>query len=177
MKNNADQTDAPVQTLPVYPAEALHVIEGIARNEALGFGDELMLEDTYKFDPAAPIQPFSLQLAKDGRTLLLAPGTGSGSAGNIVHLDCCITLLAPDGRDVEVLVLVEIEDGGVEGVTFLPLSPLDPSAEYRLVRIDHAAAAPRFADLCCTAFLAGTRITRASGEQVEIEKLRPATRC
>ena len=164
--------DAPLttQTVPVYAAEALVVSDGVARGEPISFADELVMDDVYQLVPGQSRAPLSLTIPDDGG-FLVAPDSRMGHAGNRVVLDACLTLMGPDSFTVEVLVLVEVEGGGVEAVYVLPLAALTPGSDYRLVGVDRHAATTRFAEVACVSFTRGTHITMASGRQVPIEEL------
>ena len=80
-----------------------------------------------------------------------------------------LTLMAPDGDRVELLLLDH--RGSAGGLYVLPLSPMAPRIEYALLMADTAPADTRLADLVCVSFARGTMITLASGEQRRIEFL------
>ncbi|MEJ8560953.1 Hint domain-containing protein [Yoonia sp. GPGPB17] len=90
---------------------------------------------------------------------------------NTVHLDSCLTMMAPDGSTHEALILVEIEDHGVADIFLLPLGELLPSVDYRLVGIERHTATRRFAEAASGSFARGTRITMGDGQMRPIETL------
>jgi Hint domain len=157
------------QTLPVYRAAALRVTEGVARGDAMGIADDLVLDDVYQLQPAARRDRLTLSVGDDG--LSIDAASGLGRPGAPVFLDCCLTLMGRDSATCEALVLVEVEDGGVADVYVLPLAPLASRSDYRLVGVDRQAAALRLAEVACVSFTRGTRITMATGAQVPIEDL------
>lgn len=165
----ASQSD----TLPVLPADALRVSVGAAAGDAMSFADDLVLDDIYEIDPQVARAQLGLQLGPRLRTFRVSPDSVAGTPGAAVHLDCCITLMEPQGSAIEVLVLVEVDGGMVAAVYLLPLSDLTADTPYRLVRVDRHAATQRFAQVACVSFAAGTRITRPDGTQTPVQDLRP----
>lgn len=164
-----------LQTVLIYPADDFRVADGVAQGEAVSFADELVLDDIYWLSSRATRSRLSLQIG-DGEPRFRVASGELGKPGNPVYLDCCLTLMGRDGLTYEALILVEVEAGGVEAggvgaVYFLPLAPLSPKTDYRLVGIDRHAATTRFAEVACVSFTRGTRITMASGQQVPIEDL------
>lgn len=164
------------QVLSVLSAEDFRVSEGVARGEPMGFADELVMDDIYELAPGAHRRPLRVSVADDPRSFRIEPGGSTGKTGNLVVLDCCVTLMVPDGSTIEVLVLVEVEDGGVAAVHLLPLAPLSPKTDYRLVGVDRHAGTTRLAEVACVSFTRGTHITMASGRQVRVEDLRVGDR-
>jgi hypothetical protein len=163
------------QDLRVLPADSLVVTDGAARGEALGIADDLVMDDVYQLAPPAGRSDLAVERDREGR-LAVAAGSPAGTAGHAVHLDACLTLMAPDGRTLELLVLVEVEGDAIAEVWALPLGPLEPRTDYRLVGIDRHAATARLAEVACVSFVRGTRITLAGGEQRPVEELRVGDR-
>ena len=157
------------QILPVHLARDLRVIEGVADGDPITFADDLVLDDVYALSPQAPRLRLALSLA-DGR-FAIATGSETGRPGNRLHLDCCLTLMAPDGTTCEALVLVEAEGDEVAEVYALPFIPLEPHLGYRLVGVDRHAATTRLAEVAYVSFTRGTHITLGSGAQVPVERL------
>lgn len=168
------------QNLLVFSATDFVVTDGVAEGDPVSFADELVMDDVYQLQAFA--RRSRLGLAVEVGTLD-APNSGSGSfsvakgsevgqAGNALHLDCCMTLMAPDSTTFEALVLVEVDEGAVAGVYLLPLATLQPRTDYRLVGLDRHSATTRFAEVACVSFTRGTLITMASGQQVPIEDLK-----
>ncbi|WP_373356978.1 Hint domain-containing protein [Pseudoroseicyclus sp. CXY001] len=162
------------ETLPVYRAEEFTVSHGVAEGDPVSFADELVIDDSYMLARAATRG--ELKLDRTEAAFRVAPGSALGGAGRTVHLDSCLTLMGSGGDTLEALILVEVEDGAAEGIYLLPLAPLSPEAEYRLVGIDRHAATRRFAEVACVAFARGTLMTMATGEQRPIEALKPGDR-
>ena len=160
------------QTIIVYRASDLSVTEGVAEGDTLSFADELVLDDTYQLHRSAQRGRLTLAVEEDGPGFLLMKDSQFGTAGNQVVLDCCITVMAPDGTTFEGLLFVEIEAEGVEDIYFLPLASIVADTDYRLVGVDRHAATTRFAEVACVSFTRGTHITMASGRQTLIENLK-----
>lgn len=160
------------QTITVYSASDLIVTEGVAEGDPLSFADELVMDDTYQLHRSARRARLTLALDEDGPGFILAEDSQLGTIGNQVVLDCCITIMAPDGTTFEGLIFVEIEADGVEDIYFLPLATIIADTDYRLVGIDRHTATTRFAEVACVSFTRGTHITMASGRQMPIEDLK-----
>jgi len=165
-----DKPHALHQTVPVYHAHSFRVRDGVAEGDAISFADELVLDDVYELDAKAHRSPITLSHLTDGTGFEVSGGT-LGTVGNRIALDCVLMLMAPDSTTLEALVMVELQDGGVEAIYLLPLATLMPKTDYRLVGVDRDKAAMRFAEVACVSFTRGTHITMASGEQRPIEDL------
>ena len=161
-----------IQTLPVYRSEGFVVVSGVAEGDGISFADELVMDDFYGLTPGARRELLSVALGAEDRLFEVAEGTGAGTPGNPLALDCCITLMAPDGTTYEALVLVEIEEDMAAEIYLLPLATLAPDVEYRLVGVDRQTATTRFSEVACVSFTRGTHITMANGEQRPIERLK-----
>lgn len=169
-------TDQPTrQDLRVLPGTSLVVVDGAAQGDALAIADDLVMDDVYRLAPRAGLAALVIERGRGGG-LSVAAGSPSGGPGRRMHLDACLTLMAPDGRTVEVLVLVEVEAGVVAEIWALPLGALEPRTDYRLVGIDRHSATSRLAEVACASFVRGTRITLADGEQRAVEELRVGDR-
>ncbi len=160
------------QTLLVFPADAFVVTDGVAEGDAISFADELVMDDLYRLTPGKVRARLTLAVTQNGDGFQVGLKSDSGKPGNPLHLDCCITLMAPDSTTYEALVLVEADDGAVAAIYLLPLATLQPHTDYRLVGVDRHAATTRLAEVACVSFTRGTHITLASGAQVRIEELR-----
>jgi hypothetical protein len=158
------------QSVTVYTATDFIVTEGVAENESMSFADDLVLDDIYHLAPKARQARLAITMGPAGYAV--ADDSAAGQTGNTLHLDCCITLMGTDSTTREALLIVEVENGAAVSVFLLPLGPLRPGTDYRLIGIDRSAAARRFADTPCVAFTRGTRVTLASGLQVPIEALK-----
>ncbi len=156
-------TQRPI-TVDVFRATQVTVSGGVMKGEPLSFADELVLDDVFEIAGAARTSPLDLIADDDG--LRLATGQR-----NTVHLDSCLTMMAPDGSTHEALILVEIEDDSAASVCLLPLGELLPLIDYRLVGIERHTATRRFAEAASGSFARGTRITMGDGKMRPIEKL------
>lgn len=165
-------TEEFVQTLPVHPASDITVVSGANLGDAVSFAEELDLDDVYEMHSDGALDRLSLLPGPDG-ALAVAQDSVLGQAGHAVHLDAMLTMMTAAGTTTEVLVLVEVDDGGdVAAVYALPLARLTPRTGYTLVGIDRESARTRFAEIACVSFSRGTQVTMASGAQAPIEELR-----
>ena len=160
---------AATQTLSVYRSDDFPVSEGVAQGDGMSFADDLVMDDIYQLWDRRERTPISLALDEGSGHFTVAEDSPLGTPGNQVVLDSCVTVMGTDSSTQEILLLVEIENGGVEEVYLLPLAQLRPQSDYRLVRIDRHAATRRFAEVACVSFTKGTHITMATGAQVPIE--------
>ena len=161
------------QSLLVFPAAAFWVLEGVAEGEPVSFADELVMDDIYTLAAGAARVQLAVSMDAQSQMFCVHPDSQAGQGGNVVHLDCCLTLMGADGATCEALVLVEVEDGSAAAVYLLPLTGLAEGAQYRLVGCDRHAATSRLAEVSCVSFTRGTRITMGSGEQRPIEQIAP----
>ncbi len=164
-------TPSTEQSLPVYLAGDFVAVDGVAEGDAISFADDLVMDDIYALVPRAERRRLALAADAAARHFTVAAGSTLGAPGNTVHLDCCLTLMAPDGSTQEALILVEVEAGTAAAVYLLPLSALQSGAIYRLVGCDRDTALSRLAEVSCVSFTRGTHITMAGGEQRRIEAL------
>ncbi|MDX1785392.1 Hint domain-containing protein [Roseovarius sp. ZX-A-9] len=161
-----------VQSIPVYPADAISVVNGANLGDSLSFAAELDLDDTYELGLDVALQRLSFSTDGAG-ALTVAQGTQLGRPGDVLHIDCCVTMMSATGATTEILILVEVDDAGdVEEIFAIPLAPMVPRTDYTLVGIDIEGAAAKFAELACVSFSRGTNITLASGAQRPIEELK-----
>lgn len=152
--------------IDVYRASDLVVTNGVARGEPMSFADELALDDVYQLASGSDLMPLTL-VTRPGQNVL----SRSDRPGSVVHLDCCITLMTPEGTTKETLILVEVAEDTVVDVHVLPLAPLRPQMDYRLVGVERHIATRRFAQAGCGSFASGTRITMGDGRLVPVEDL------
>lgn len=158
-------------SLPVLRADVLRADSGANQGDTLSFADELMLDDTYVLTRAPDPQPLVLRPDPLG-SFTIAATSKVGAAGATVHLDSGLTWMSPDGQTHEMLVLVELDaESMIAELYVLPLSPLGPKTEYRLVGIDKDGARSRLAQVACVSFTAGTHITLSTGEQRKVQDL------
>lgn len=165
------RNQAPAYSLPVYSAADFTVIEGANLGDPLSHASELMLDDVY----SRALGSSPIELAIDPRAdarYRIAETSQHGQRGAPVHLDCTLTLMTPDGKTTDALVLVETHvDGTVSQIYMLPFAPIVPRTPYALVGIDTDTAPEQLAQRACARFTRGTRITMASGEQRPIEQI------
>lgn len=174
MRNSQNNRSA--QTLHVYRAEMIRVINGANLGDPLGFCDELMPDDVYRLSPVAAT--VSLGVATNATPpFSIAEGTEMGTPGFDLYLDCCLTFMSTSGETMECIVLVETDEtGSVAQVYALPLGTMTADSEYALVGVDKDNALPRFAQAACASFTGGTMITMANGAQRPVEDLRVGDR-
>ncbi len=161
-------------TIDVFLCADVIASEGVMKGEPISFADELVLDDAFQLRDGATQVPLILAAGK--RPMVRVDGSGNGGSGNSgsgnsVHLDCCLTLMDPDGGTHEALILVEVADDTVEEVYVLPLGELLPFTDYRLVGIARHTATKRFAEAASGSFAKGTRITLKDGQMRPIEDL------
>lgn len=164
-------SDPTRNTIAVYPSGDFTVTDGVAEGDAISFMDELVFDDVYHLSSDTNRQALTYEKG-DGSAFIIAQDSDTGTAGNMLFLDCCITLMAPDSTTYEALVLVEVEGDEAAEVYLMPLATLRAEYDYRLVGADRDAAAAKFGDVACVRFARGTHITMASGAQVPIEDLK-----
>ncbi len=151
-------------TIDVFTACDLLTTDGVMKGEAISFADELVLDDAFQVLRGREQQPLELVAADDGLRR-------SDGAGHPVHLDCCLTLMDPDGGTHEALILVEVDDGMAAEIYVMPLGELAPLTDYRLVGIERHTATKRFSEAASGSFAKGTRITLRDGSMCPIEAL------
>lgn len=164
----------------VYTADSLPVVSGANAGDPLPLPAESVPGDYYRLTDHAPPQLLMIDLSVPGtgddpvvKTQIGAGQIGAGSElgapGDWVSLRGRLSLMAPDGDLVEVLVL-EIPGSGRLA---LPLSPLRARTTYTLIAADDRPGPIRLADVVAGAFARGTRIALADGRQVPVEDLVP----
>lgn len=160
----------PTQILPAYRASAFRVTNGANFGDPISHADEIELADIYQLENGA--ERVHLAVSVHDNAITIAEGSEMGTIGADVHLDCVVTLMAPDGSTVEVLILVEIDGTGmIEDTYMLPLAALFEKQDYAAVTLDRENARTRLAEVACVSFTRGTRITLANGMQKPIEEL------
>ncbi|MEP1963857.1 Hint domain-containing protein [Tateyamaria sp.] len=166
----------PAQSLPVFRAAEFAVCQGANLGDPLSFQDDLMLDDVYMLSPAATPQRLTLH-ATDAAYLTVATDSDLGVEGADIHLDCALTLMSPDGKITDAIVLVETDPADdIADIYLLPLAALAIRTPYALVGTNKDDVRTKFADLTCARFTRGTHITLASGAQVPIEDLEVGSR-
>ncbi len=159
------------QSLQVYRADALRVINGANLGDPVSFAEELVLDDVYRLSPVAVLKPLGV-VTGSAPPFRISDTSPQGEPGADLHLDCCLTFMSGDGHTTEALVLVETDaESDVAQVYLLPLAPMDAQTDYVLVGIDSEGALQRYAQVACVSFTAGTMITLANGAQKPVEDL------
>ena len=164
-------SDTARNTIAVFPSDAFVVTDGVAEGDAISFMDDLVLDDVYQLAPNRNRKALTYEKG-DGSAFVVAQDTEIGTPGNLLYLDCCVTLISRDSTTYEALVLVEVEGDEAAEVYLMPLATLKDEYDYRLVGADREAASAKFGDVACVRFARGTHITLASGAQVPIEDLK-----
>jgi len=163
----------------VHTAEALRVLSGANAGDALPLPVDSVAGDYYRLSDDAPPIPLMLDLMPDPDATEGAAGAGRigagsalGAPGDPIALRGRLSLMAPDGDLVEVLVL----DSPGAGRLALPLSPLRAGTTYSLIAADDRPGPIRLADIVAGAFARGTRIALEDGRQLAVEALVPGQR-
>jgi hypothetical protein len=160
----------PTQVLPVYRADAFRVTNGANFGDHISYADEIELADIYQLEKDAT--RVHLTVAVHDNTIVIAEGSEMGTVGADVHLDCVVTMMAPDGSTVEVMILIELDDTGmIEDTYVLPLAALFEKQDYAAVTLNRENPRTRLAEVACVSFTRSTLITLANGMQKPIEQL------
>ncbi|MEP5151638.1 Hint domain-containing protein [Planktotalea sp.] len=171
---NASSNTASVlaQSIPVFSADDFLIVDGANIDDSLSFAAEATLDDVYEFGQHAERKRLSLLAQTDG-TYVIGQDTQTGEPNARVIVDSCLTVMNTQGVTLELLLLVELdEEELVANLHVLPLAPLTPTAQYRLVGIEIGNAARKLAQVACVSFSRGTKITMSSGAQKSIEELK-----
>lgn len=173
---NQPATERQIQNVLALAAGDIRVTTGVNQGDALSILDEIEVDDIYHLADDAPLRRLALDIPAQGG-IHIAPGTEAGQPGAALHLDGALVLMAPDGRTLDAIVLVEVDaDSAIAAIYLLPLARLHSRTPYRVISKDRDELRRRFAQVACASFTRGTRITLASGAQVPIEDLRPGDR-
>lgn len=158
----------------VFAADHLRVVSGANSGDALPPPDQSICGDYYRLREGAAPTTLMLDLTAPPQDAAGSVGDDSalGAVGDVVRLLGRLSLMAPDGDLVEVLVL----DIGDAGRVALPMSPMLAKHIYTLIACDPAPGPFRLADIVAGAFSRGTRIALADGRQVPVEDLEPGDR-
>ncbi|WP_204114785.1 Hint domain-containing protein [Shimia biformata] len=176
MQDAPHQPSLPTQSLPVYHAEDFRVVNGANLGDGLSFAAELVPDDVYELAHSARVERLVASVGEGG-ALSVAPKSRIGTPGAVLHADCVVTLMPPNGTTIEILVLVEVDgDGHVAQIFAVPLAPLSAKTPYSLVGVSTKDARRKLAMLACVSFTRGTRITSATGEQIPVEELQVGDR-
>ncbi len=161
----------PAQTAHAYDADDLKVTSGVNLGDSLAEAACCEPGDIYRLAPGA--MPRRLLLHPEGNdpaSLCIAEGSEIGQPGDIISLMSGLTLMTPDGDQVETLFVRHAATGA--GFA-LPLSPMAPRTDYTLIASREDLSGLRITDVVCTSFAAGTMITLPGGAQRRIEALAP----
>ena len=161
-------TTPAAHAVSAFPARALRVQTGANAGDPLPAPADSVCGDYYRLDENAAPLTLMLDLDAPDGAGRLAPGSDLGHAGDPVRLEGRLSLMAPDGDLVEVLVL----DLGTTRVA-LPLSPLRARHVYTLIAADLSPGPIRLAAVVAGAFARGTRVALADGRQCAVEDLVP----
>lgn len=157
----------------VFRAADLRVLSGANAGDPMPAPADSICGDYYRLTGDARPRALRLDLsapdAPEGAAGTLGADTQLGVPGDAVALLGRLSLMAPDGDLVEVLVL----DLGAAGRVALPLSPLLGRHVYTLIACDLSPGPIRLADIVAGAFSRGTRIAMADGQQRPVEDLEP----
>ena len=161
-------TPAAAHAVSAYPAEDLRVHTGANAGDPLASPADSVCGDYYRLAEGATPLTLMLDLDSPDGEGRLAPGSERGNPGDPVRLEGRLSLMAPDGDLVEVLV-VNLGEARVA----LPLSPLLTRHVYSLIATDPTPGPIRLAAVVAGAFARGTRVALADGRQCPVEDLAP----
>lgn len=168
MSETSSATSPPGSIAHVFPAEAIWVTAGAHQGDAIGPLQAVVLGDVYQLDDQFRAVPLALQQTGSGQTV--GHGSGIGEPGDAVTLQSLLTLMSPDGEQVQVLI---IRHDPSRRHFALPFSPLAPETDYTLLDGQADPGDVRLADIICVSLTAGTMITLPGGTQQSIESLEP----
>lgn len=172
--SHSQPSPAPIRhVVHVFDAALLRVIDGANSGDPLPLPGESIAGDYYRLNADAQPLPLLLELEQAatappvaGR---IAPGSGIGQPGEAVALKGRLSLMAPDGDLVELLVLETASAGRLA----LPLAPLRARITYTLIAADAAPGPLRLAETVAGAFARGTQIALGDGRLCPVEELQP----
>lgn len=160
-----------MQSLLVYRAADLHIVDGVNFGDTLSFAEDLILDDVYILSPRASINELSFDFSETG--LKISSESAIGQSSNRLFVDCCLTLMSQTGHMVEAIVLVEVNDEGLAaGIYLLPLEVFQHKTKYTLIQIDRDSGETKLSQLAYVSFAKGTRIALPTGEMTPIEELK-----
>ena len=73
----------------------------------MSFADELILDDVYTLKKVSPRRVLPVILSDDG--LHVGTNGDTGTEGNALCLDSCVTLMTQNADTVEALLIVEVD--------------------------------------------------------------------
>ncbi|MCC5969870.1 MAG: Hint domain-containing protein [Pararhodobacter sp.] len=157
----------------VHPAAALRVLSGANAGDSLPLPADSVSGDYYRLNDDARSETLTLELAQTGGAAgRVGAGSAIGKPGDPITLCGSLSLMAPDGDLVELLVL----DSPGTGRLALPLAPLRQRTTYTLIDADRSPGPIRLAAMVTGAFARGTRIALEDGRQLAVEALEPGIR-
>ena len=168
LRPDPDPAPAAVHAVSAFEGAALRVISGANSGDALPSPEASVPGDYYRLTPGAEAVTLALDLGAGGAAGRLAEASALAPAGAEVVLEGRLSLMAPDGDLVEVLVVTLAGRRAA-----LPLSPLLHRHVYTLIAVDARPGPIRLADVVAGAFARGTRIALADGRHVPVEDLTP----
>jgi hypothetical protein len=161
----------PAQSLQVFQAQQFCVVDGANLGDPVSIAEEVMLDDTYALGSDAALGRLAVNALHENQ-FQIDESSQLGKPGHLIHLDCTLTLMSPDGQTTDALILVEATKAGkIADVFLLPMAPILAGTNYAVVGLDITSAKTKFAQLACVSFTRGTHITLASGEQRAIQDL------
>lgn len=169
------QSRVPIQTVPVYRAHSFVVTDGANLGDDIGPLDDLVFDDIFSLERGA--EPLRLSVYIEDDAFRISQSSEVGRAGAELRLDCALHFMTPDGKTIDMLILIEPDHkGGQDRVYLLPLVPLRVQTPYTLVGGDTDSAKRRLAEVACVSFTRGTHITMSNGSQMPIEELKVGDR-
>lgn len=164
----APDTEGTGHAVMVHRAAALRVLSGANAGDALPLPADSVAGDYYVLAEDGRPATLVLTLA-EGIAGQIGAGSELGHPGERVALRGSLSLMAPDGDLVEVLVL----DSPGTGRLALPLAPLRARQTYTLIAANENPGPLRLAGMVTGAFARGTRIALQDGRQLPVEALEP----
>ena len=160
-----------MQSLLVFDASDLQIIDGVHFGDTLSFANDLILDDVYILSPEASLKPLVFDIS--GNFLKISKDSLIGKSPHRLYVDCCITLMSQTGHTVDAIILVEVDKNGLAaGIYLQPLAIFRPKTKYTLIEIDKTNAETVFSQSATVSFAKGTRMSLFSGEQKPIETLK-----
>lgn len=165
----APGAEGALHAVTVYPASVLRVLSGANAGDALPLPGDSVAGDYYRLEDESQPATLTLTLSDAEDAARIGAGSPLGQPGERVALCGSLSLMAPDGDLVEVLVL----DNPGTGRLALPLAPLRPRQTYTLIAANEDPGPLRLAGMVTGAFARGTRIALQDGRQLPVEALEP----
>lgn len=155
----------------VYPADQFRVTSGANFGDAVGPVDQLCPGDVYQLVKGAMAQSLRLDQPADRRRkkvtfATIATGSDVGAPGDRIRIAARLTLMAPDGDKVDMLMLAHGADHFA-----MPLVPMALRSDYTLLKCEGDPTDVQLTDIACVSFGRGTMIALADGRQCPIEAL------